>query len=79
MAIPPPPKKVDRNLKALSLASLADAPAKAITAREDATLTALNFKVPPEFRRRLKLHCVENDLTMVEYMMNVLNRDMGEI
>ncbi|APU00794.1 hypothetical protein [Aeromonas phage Asp37] len=76
MAIPPPPKKVDRNLKALSLASLADAPAKAITAREDSALTPLNFKVSPEFRRRLKLYCVENDLTMVEFMMDTLNRAM---
>lgn len=76
MAIPPPPKKANPKSLGLSLDSVQPAMVKPITAREDATLTALNFKVPPEFRRRLKMHCIENDLTMVEYMMATLNRAM---
>ncbi|APU01211.1 hypothetical protein [Aeromonas phage 32] len=78
MAIPPPPARNPKQLKGLSLDAALKAPAevKPITAREDSTLAPLNFKVSPEFKRRLKMHCVENDLTMVEFMMDTLNRTM---
>lgn len=77
MAIAPPPA---RNPKALTMsldaALKAPAEVKPITAREDNALAPLNFKVSPEFKRRLKMYCVENDLTMVEFMMGTLNRAM---
>ncbi|MGL4355700.1 MAG: ribbon-helix-helix protein [Aeromonas popoffii] len=78
MAIPPPPARNPKALKVMSLddAMKAPAAAKQITAREDSTLVPLNFKVSPEFKRRLKMHCVENDLTMVEYMVTTLNLNM---
>lgn len=73
-----PPKKAPVNNKLAMLSGLDEAVAKPITAREDGALSPLNFKVSPEFKRRLKMHCVENDLTMVEFMMDTLNRAMGE-
>lgn len=73
-----PPKKEAVNPKLAMMLSIGSAEPKPITAREDGALAPLNFKVSPEFKRRLKMHCVENDLTMVEFMMDTLNRAMGE-
>lgn len=73
-----PPKKEAVNPKLAMMLSIGSTEAKPITAREDLTLVPLNFKVSPEFKRRLKMYCVENDSTMVEFMMDTLNRVMGE-
>lgn len=49
---------------------------KSINAREEEALSPLNFKVNPEFRRRLKIYCAENGMTMVEFMVRTLNQEM---
>ncbi|MGL4755338.1 MAG: hypothetical protein ACRCXB_23505 [Aeromonadaceae bacterium] len=66
---PPPPKKKTLDLEPLAIA-------KPITKRVDGTLVALNFKVDPAFKRRLKMYALEKDTTMVDVMMNTLNQLM---
>lgn len=80
MSIPPPPKRDAVNHKALSLAgSLSTVkPQRPLTAREDGTLVPLNFKVSPEFKRKLKLFAAENDVSMVDAMMTALTAYMGD-
>ncbi|MGL4507609.1 MAG: hypothetical protein ACRCUF_17950 [Aeromonas sobria] len=80
MAMPPPPKK-EVNAKAISLAgALSTVKARTpLTAREDSTLVPLNFKVKPEFKRKLKMFAAANDVSMVEAMMMAVNEHIEEI
>ncbi len=76
MAIAPPPANAKmRALASLDVAAVA-APVQALTARDDKSTAALNFKVSPEFKRRLKLFALENDTTMVEAMVSVMTQHM---
>ncbi len=76
MAIAPPPANAKmRALASLDVAMTA-APVQALTARDDKSTAALNFKVSPEFKRRLKMWALENDTTMVEAMVSVMTQHM---
>lgn len=80
MSIAPPDRKPGNSkLAALGNIDLEPKPTtRPLTAREDGTLVPLNFKVSPEFKRRLKLFAVENDVSMVDAMMTAVNAYMGE-
>ncbi|APU00878.1 hypothetical protein [Aeromonas phage 59.1] len=76
MAIAPPPTNAKmRALASLDVAAVA-APVQALTSRDDKATAALNFKVSPEFKRRLKMWALENDTTMVEAMVSVMTQHM---
>lgn len=78
--IPPPPKRTE-NAKLAALKFDVEPKAKpvsGVTAASAATLTPLNFKVSPEFRRKLKMYAIEHDTTMVEVMVNTLNQLMDD-
>ncbi len=76
MAIAPPPANAKmRALASLDVAAMAT-PVQSLTARDDKSTAALNFKVSPEFKRRLKMWALENDTTMVEAMVSVMTQHM---
>lgn len=89
MSIPPPPeKKPNAKLAALNLTLDKPAekpkpkakakPVPAITAADTGELKPLNFKVPPEFKRRFKMYALERDTTMVEILMATLTQLMDD-
>lgn len=75
MSIKPPPAKKG-NAKLAALSAMTEAPAKALTERAPGDLVPLNLKVPAAMKRRLKLFALENDTTMVDVVDKALTAYM---
>ncbi|MGQ7245495.1 hypothetical protein [Salinicola sp. CPA57] len=60
--------------------TLNDTPAVASNTSQpaDGEKTTFNTRVPPEWKRRLKVFCVEHNIDMVDFMMEAVDKSLRE-
>jgi len=46
--------------------------------REDEPLVQLATRIPKELHRRLKLHCVETDTSVMDFVVSSLDEKLGK-
>ncbi|MGL5285924.1 MAG: ribbon-helix-helix domain-containing protein [Aeromonas sp.] len=66
MSIKPPPKRA-------AAIVIDTAPVKPLTVKDESSLTPINFKVSPEFRRTLKMYAAETDQSMTDIVVRAVN------
>lgn len=67
--IPPPPKKTSGK----GTPPPVNEPSNNLTKNMDGDLVAFNFRVPAEFRKKVRQYALDNDSTAVQVMMDAID------
>ncbi len=67
--IPPPPKKTSGK----GTPPPVNEPSDNLTKNMDGDLVAFNFRVPAEFRKKVRQFALDNDSTAVQVMIDAIN------
>ena len=67
--IPPPPKRISGK----GMPPPVNEPSNNLTKNMDGDLVALNFRVPTEFRKKVRQYALDNDSTAVQVMMDAID------
>ena len=69
LKIPPPPKKTSGKGTPPPMNESSDN----LTKNMDSDLVAFNFRVPAEFRKKVRQYALDNDSTAVQVMIDAIN------